>query len=190
MISLKEITINFIKANFELLLQRSFHTELPSLIVDLFFGIIDNENDGFPERYVRYFINQPLKCVNINASNIEKTSCLLSLNIKNITSFEIYKANHLKLTVLQDSFGKDLVKLTVSRTTFNLKTNCFEQIFKDHIIEKLTVLNLSFTNLNDKGFEYFCTRIANLEELNISGTDVTTLKYIDHFKKLIIFNSY
>lgn len=165
MLSLKDIVTLKISQNIEIIIVKYLYQRIPRSLADLLFKILNDKHNGFPGEYLKYFHNQSLASIELTALKIDNTSNFSYIDNREIRILKVYKATRINLKIfIKHLFGRKLKKLKISQTMFPMNKIgnlyiFFGIIFKNVSMENLINLNLSFTNLNDHGFKFFCTKV-------------------------------
>lgn len=203
MLSLKEITLNFIDRDTKNVFEafRKKNKRLPYVLAEQIFHHLDKKKKGIPKECLQYFFPSKSQFINIkfDADGIDDTIDLAFLAGHPFETFKIFNYRKLNIELLFTILNhrcENLRELSIANSNFSFfydsdrRLNSIDGI--RHIIDfkNLKKLNLSYTDLNTKGFEHLCNNLLYLEKLNISGTEVLRLSPIVKLKNLVSFKYY
>ncbi|CAD5114075.1 DgyrCDS3221 [Dimorphilus gyrociliatus] len=173
MLSLKEITLNYIDKEMKSVFEafRSKNKRLPSQFINIKFDA-DNIKHEYDLEFLAGHPFETFKMFNYRKLNIEVLMNILKHRHEHLRELTIANSN---FTYFFDS-GRRLHSTDGIRLI-----TAFKNIRK---------LNLSYTDLNCKGFEHLCNNLIHLEKLNISGTEVLKLGPIVKLRNLLSFKYY
>lgn len=199
--SLEDLSVTIIRLNS----RKIFSLQLDNLLItplyyaDKVLNSICEEDDGIFEDYLKYFKKERclLQNVMINCSKI--------INYSTMEFLKGHYLTNLVLTHIENGYVRqyleyvepdDLTYLTLTKVNFYDK-DILNDINSNLIITdadwigkfySITSLNISFSDLDDKYFLVICKKCKNLENLNISATDVTRIDFIENLKFLKYIN--
>lgn len=196
MLTLKLLVLNNIN-NFMKVIFKDNYTCLPYDLTEEILRYIDDTNTGIEENFLLSFTSSKvsLKNITLHCNRITNASSMAFLRSHQIESIYI---EHFKKTKVKDwlNFVNDctLKNLCLRECTFlgDIDHECNDYNIDDIIclsrFKNLIILDVSYTDFHNLHFEYICKYMEYLNNLNISGTNISDLKCIKYIKKLTIFD--
>lgn len=193
--TLQENVLRFLERNINIILSKQ--QNIPFYISEKIFRYLDRKNFGIFEENLNYFASEktPLHHLKFNGRRIN--------NLSSFSFLQYHSPKYLFINGVQ-KFGasewiqyvncKNLTELTITNCLLcKINTNEDKMKFLNSFIPKfclykLTKIDFSWTDFNDNCLEFICKFCLNIEDLNISYTNVRRLQSLTNLTKLIKFN--
>lgn len=197
---LQELAFYYIVNNFEIIYKDSYlkekwkRSKIPQIIGQELLTDLNDTFLGINQDYLEMF-NRKICClrkIELNCSNVNKSSTMSFLKNQPIEKAAILNLTELEIqNWLIFLEGKRLRELSIKGCLINYEND--ERTNKDKILrsilrfksfKSLRILDISCTVLLNTHLKFLSEELTKLQELNISRTGVTDLRYLERLSQL------